>query len=71
MSERDPLYVEIEELRASLAAARTEIHVLRNALDELVDHHCGGVCSEDEEARGYKPHSKVMAVIDKALSQNE
>ena len=34
-----------------------------HALERLEDHHCSGICAEDQEARGYDPHSKVMAEV--------
>ena len=37
------------------------------ALAALQDHHCGGVCAEDQEARGYPTHSGVMAEVNAAI----
>ena len=37
------------------------LRAMRKALDDLEDHHCGGYCGEDEEARGDEKHSSVMS----------
>ncbi len=79
---REPIFV--DEARAiwvsqianqAYAAGRSsrdaEVERLRLALDELADHHTGGVCSETEKERGYTPHSEIMARVEKALSPNE
>lgn len=53
---------------AEIAALRTSEERLRKALEELADHHCGGVCSDNEKERGYTPHSEIMVIVEKALS---
>ena len=51
-----------------LSVAESRVKKLEDALEELADHHCGGVCAENEAARGYRPHGEVMAQVAAALS---
>lgn len=59
---------EVCELTAALARSEAGAAELRQALDDLADHHCGGVCSDTEEARGYPRHSDIMAAAGHALA---
>lgn len=47
---------------------RQALEAADHALEELANHHCGGYCGDDEEARGYRKHSDVMAETSAALA---
>jgi len=69
----DKMYIhekakEINERISRHFISRETAEEMARALEELVDHHCGGVCAENEEARGYRKHSSVMEQVSAALS---
>ena len=59
---------EAKREKAAREEAEAGAAAMREALDELTDHHCGGYGGDYEEARGYRKHSSVMAEVAAALS---
>lgn len=53
------------------SAGRASRDGLREALVELLDHHAGRICSEVDEARGYRKCSDVVNQASKALKADE
>ena len=68
LSALDAAREEAKREKAAREGPEAGAAAMRAALEELADHHCGGYCGENEEARGYRKHSSVMAEVAAAMS---
>ncbi len=60
-----------DRLNDAYAAGRASRDGLKKALEELLDHHTGRICSEVDESRGYRKCSDVVNQASKAIEDDE